>query len=410
MTPPSNGERVHRILLIGSYPPPFGGVPRHLEELAPHLVRRGWEVHILASGHTGVERHAGFIVYKEPQGRKVWRAAGAVARGDWSRLSAAMIGGGTVERLHALAWLSLGRELIRRHQVEVISVYNLLRLPVGVLLSEEFGIPLVISNFGEAYSHHATLAAGITAVRRGVERAARRLSMSHHCAASYRELGLTLPVDVIPYGVDVTRFTPRCDGRPLRDRLQIPTDSTVVLYVGRMVRDMGLDVLLDAAPGLLQANPHLHLLIVGGRGDLSDAVVAVETRFAGRLAVVPDAPGEDLPALYAAADMVVAPTQGARACGSLTALEAMASGKPVIAARVGGIPEIVIDGVTGRLISPRDPVLLADAILELAGDGSLRESMGRAGRLRAESAFNGAELNDRLEQVFRGLADAAIPA
>jgi glycosyltransferase involved in cell wall biosynthesis len=86
-------------------------------------------------------------------------------------------------------------------------------------------------------------------------------------------------------------------------------------------------------------------------------------------------------------------------------LDAMAAGLPVVATRVGGIPEIVSDGVTGLLVPARDPRALADAILRLAGDAELRDRFGGAARVQVR-AFSA----DRTEERTRGLYSEALAA
>jgi glycosyltransferase involved in cell wall biosynthesis len=396
--------RKKSILIIGSYPPPFGGVPRHLQELAPLLATKGWDVHILATGHSGVESHPGFTVYKEERAQKVKRVVGGVLKGDWSVASCMMIENGIANRAQLMAWASLGRSIMQKHPVKIISVYNLLRLPVGVLLSEEFDVPLVVSNFGEAHSHRRVLERRIEVVRHGIQRAAKLISISRHCAASYQMLGLDPQVAVIPYGIDTNRFSPTVDASLARRRLGISADELVVLYVGRMVRDMGLETVLAVIPSVHDAAPRARFVLVGGRGDMYPDVERLIAEHPNKIIGVPDAPMADLPLLYAAADIVVAPTTGERACGSLAALEAMASGKPVIAADVGGIPEIVTDGVTGVLIPPNDAPELGRSIVELLNDRDRRVLMGARGRERAVSAFDGHVQNERIERLFSDLA------
>ena len=71
------------ILIIGNYPPPFGGVPRHIEYLAPFLVKRGWKVHILSGGSTGTENKEGFTVYKPTKEEKLKAIAEFFLNGWW---------------------------------------------------------------------------------------------------------------------------------------------------------------------------------------------------------------------------------------------------------------------------------------------------------------------------------------
>jgi glycosyltransferase involved in cell wall biosynthesis len=95
----------------------------------------------------------------------------------------------------------------------------------------------------------------------------------------------------------------------------------------------------------------------------------------------------------------------------ITVLEAMAAGLPVVASRVGGIPELVVDGATGFLVPPGDPVALSVAIGRLLDDPTLRERFGAEGRSRAEKCFGRRGFVDaHLELLRRQLAQRGLPA
>jgi glycosyltransferase involved in cell wall biosynthesis len=118
------------------------------------------------------------------------------------------------------------------------------------------------------------------------------------------------------------------------------------------------------------------------------------------------APGvlyEELPLYYAAANIVVVPTQTIRACSSLAAMEAMASGKPVIAANVGGIPELIVNGVTGILIPPDNPEELRVSLKNILSNPSSIEAIGQKGRLHIEQYFDLNVSNRTIEQLFTAL-------
>lgn len=398
----SRGSRT--ILMVGSYPPPYGGVPRYIEELAPFLAGRGWKVHVLASGHSGTRSAKGVTVHKERRIVKLGRVARAVVRGDWRAMQGLSFERGLHQAFQLSAQASLGRELVTHHGIDVIAVFNLMRLPVGLHLSRLFNIPLVIANFGETYSSGALLRRRLEVVSDAVQRAA-LVSMSRHCADSYREIGMSPNVTVIPIGIDTSRFAPTVSGVALRARLGIAPEHRIVLFLGRMVRDMGLDTVLSAIPRIRDGLPGARFLVAGGRGELYEHVRALANDTASGVHVLPDVANETLPEVYAAADLVVAPTQGARACGSLAALEAMSTGKPVIAAGVGGVLEIVVEGETGRIVPPGDVEALAGAVVDVLGDDQLCARLGAQGRARAVHLFDGPTLNARME-AFLALASA----
>jgi len=123
--------------------------------------------------------------------------------------------------------------------------------------------------------------------------------------------------------------------------------------------------------------------------DIEDKV-----RFTG---YVPD---EELPKFFGLADVFVLPSITAEAFG-IVLLEAMASGRPVVTTRVGGIPEVVEGSGCGILVDPGDEQMLADAILLLLEDKGLREELGRRGREVAEDTYSWDVITERIEGVYR---------
>ena len=276
------------VLLIGNYPPPYGGVPRVIENLAPFLAELGWHVHVLSMGRSGIERRPGVTVYKLPLAAKlplVLRHAVGLRR--------APLGIRVRNRkdLVTRAWFrvlaSVGREIIRQHRIDVICGFNLSRGGlVGAALGQERGIPLVVNNFGELLSNEAFFRSNPWLLPFVVGQARRLVSGSRHCAESYRRFGLSPAVEVIPYGVDTARFRPTVDGDAVRRRMGAGPEEVVVLYLGRLVRDMGLHTLLAAAPALLGGAVPIRLVIAGAAGDLSADAHALAERSAGRVVVL----------------------------------------------------------------------------------------------------------------------------
>jgi glycosyltransferase involved in cell wall biosynthesis len=392
------------ILILGNYPPPFGGVPRHIEYLVPYLVEKGWNVHVLSGGNSGIEYKNGFTIYKPKRLSKVYNLIKAFSGMRKKHFFDFKF----IRRKYPRRWLdyiisiSFGRQIIEKEHISIISAYNLYSYaPIGAVLSDEYNIPLVVTNFGEIYSMNNFFKRNPDVIKYVCNITRKLLAMSYHCAQSYKLLGLAPDVEVIPYGVDVKIFSTNNDGSKIRYKVGINDSDKVVLFVGRLIKDMGLHTLLEAIPQVLQTNEKIKFIIVGQKGELLPIALQLAKKYKNNIFVMPDVPFKELPSYYAASTIVIAPTQGDRACGSLASIEAMATGKPVIASKVGGIPEIVIDEETGLLIPPDNSSALVEAILRLVKDDALMNKMGMMGRRRVEKYFDERKSDQRIEEFLR---------
>ncbi len=194
-------------------------------------------------------------------------------------------------------------------------------------------------------------------------------------------------LSVIHNGVDTTRFNPQVKGDAIRERFHLG-QSKVAVFVGALTTFhayKGVDVLLKAFKNTCETID-LRLLIVGA-GDLSanykklaeELGIFSKVIFTGRVKDL------ELPEYYAASDFAILPSKDSSEGFGLALLEAMATGKPVIGSRVGGIPEFVIEGANGLLVEPNNVDQLARAMLSLARDDDSRSTMGRSGLAFAKS-------------------------
>jgi glycosyltransferase involved in cell wall biosynthesis len=198
-------------------------------------------------------------------------------------------------------------------------------------------------------------------------------------------------ISVVPNFVDVETIRPSFD----------PGASFV--YVGRLVREKGVDVLIEAAAGT-----GLRVEIVGDgplRADLEAQARAagVEIVFHG-YQQPPDAA-----AIVARSLAVVLPARW-HENGPLAVIEAMAAGKPVISSRTGGLPELIVDGDTGLLAPPNDAIALRSAMLRLAESPEEAERMGRAGRARAEERYSSGPHYRAVSKAYELAAEVAACA
>lgn len=195
-------------------------------------------------------------------------------------------------------------------------------------------------------------------------------------------------VRVVPNGVDCERYHPEVKGGGIREYLGLARRFTL-LFVGALTKwhaYKGLDILLQAQKLLVDAHLDAQLLIVGD-GELKRSYNSLSQRLgvAGNVVFAGDVPDDMLPQWYAASNVLVLPSKDMSEGFGLTLLEANASGKPVIASNVGGIPSVVKSGYNGLLVPPNDAGALAKAIARLATNPREAQQMGNSGRQFAET-------------------------
>ena len=210
-------------------------------------------------------------------------------------------------------------------------------------------------------------------------------------------------VSLIYNGVDLERYDHQEPCCTLREEYGMEPGSQIVGVVARLEAEKGHPTLLEAWPRVLRSVPDAYLLIVGEgsrRDDLerqaADLRIAHRVVFTGRR--------EDVPAVTAALDVAVLPSY--REAQGLTVLEAMALSRPVVASNVGGIPEMIEDGVSGLLVPPHDPEALAAAIVKLLTNHSLADTIARAGHNVVRERFCLERMVSDIEQVYDDGAQA----
>jgi D-inositol-3-phosphate glycosyltransferase len=263
---------------------------------------------------------------------------------------------------------------------------------LGLLFADRWGVPMVSTfhTLAQLKNRVAESAAEREqAVRYEIER--RTMAGSDRIVAltavdrqqMLRHYGQQAPIVVIPGGVDLQRFSPQ-PRSSARARLGLPEGRKVILFVGRIQRLKGLEVLLRAFGRLNDLDAEL--LIVGGRRGTTHESreisrlqhlatrlgIAERTRFVGAV------PHEELPAYYSAADVSVMPSS--YESFGLVAVESLACGTPVVATRVGGLTSIVRDGETGLLVPWRDAEMFAERLQRVLRDDGLRERLSSQAR------------------------------
>lgn len=356
----AEGSAARVLLLLG---PSAGGIRRHVALLRDGLEDRGWAV--TTAGPPGVLEDLGGVDHEIPVG---WSPA--VFPLAVRRLRAAASG---VDLVHAHGLKAGALTVAARIRPRVLTVHN-------VVLDESAGhfAPLlrrVERALPQAVEHTIPVSDEI----------ARRLGIAHAPTT-------TVIVPAGPLPVQTRRRS------EVRSALGIDDATPLVATAARLHPQKDLGTLLAAVATLHRHRPDVRVVIAGGGPSETELQ---DTRDRLGLAGVVDflGPRSDVPDVLGAADVVALSSvwEGS----PLVVAEAMLLGRPVVATAVGAVPEVVIDGETGRLVPPRDPDALAAALEAVLADPAAADAMARAGKAVADRRYSPSVLVDQVDAVYR---------
>jgi len=366
------------------YPPILGGIENHVKLLAEGQAAQGHGVTVLVTNPTGAHTT-----------RTVENAVAVIRAGRLATVASTPLS-------LALAWQ------LSRQRPDVVHLH--FPYPIG-----EVSQWLLRRGRATVLSYHADIVrqAGILRfyrplLRRVLASAGAIVIGSPPMRGSAYLADHQAKLRLIPYGIPLSHFGAQPAAadltRVLKRYLDQPAASATprLLFVGRLRYYKGLDTLIRALPDIPG-----RLLVVGiGPMEAEWKALAQACGVSERIAWLGEAPDADLPALYHLADLFVLPASHPSEAFGLVQVEAMAAGVPVICTELGtGTSYVNQDGVTGRVVPPRDPGALAAAIRELWADPSKLAAMSIAARARVETEFAQAVMVERMLEVYRALLD-----
>ena len=329
----------------------------------------------------------------------------------WERLA----GGPEVAYAPALEALSVGLAMARDPvAADVVHTHTWYVGLGGMLTQAIHDLPLVVTLHSleplrpwKADQLGTGYAVSTWAERLAVERAERVIAVSAQMRADILSHFQVAPerVVVIHNGVDADAFR-RTEAREVLARHQVR--EPYVLFVGRISEQKGIFQLLEAARALPD---EVSLVLCASSPDTPELAARLQAAVAGRPRVQwinAMLPVSEVVQLYSHAAVFACPS--IYDPFGLINLEAMACGTPVVASRVGGIPEVVVDGETGWLVPPGDPAALAEALRVSLADPTRARRMGEAGRRRVEAHFSWDRIAEHTLAVYRDAIAAKAAA
>lgn len=278
---------------------------------------------------------------------------------------------------------------LKDRRIDVIHTHNSSAHFFGALLSLFYGFPRVATSHGTFFQPHWRLCDRIIAPSAATARFQRRVNLVPENR-----------IDVIPNFINIARLTGTRSREDVRQELAAGRETFIILTVGEVIRRKNQELLVRAIPPLLAAGLAPLVLLAGkwddGFRQQIDATIAKLqvgefVRFLGQR--------HDIPDLVSAADCFCLPSRSEVL--PIALLEAMALGLPVVATDVGGIAELVRDGVDGFVTKSEEAAQLATALIRIGQDADTRVRMGRAAREHVTSAFNPESSVARIVDSYR---------
>ncbi|MBN1543379.1 glycosyltransferase [candidate division KSB1 bacterium] len=205
-------------------------------------------------------------------------------------------------------------------------------------------------------------------------------------------------VQMILNGIDTVRFAKLSNTSPLKNSFSLPLEAPIITTIGRLTEQKGHLYLLQAVPSILRSRPDIHFLIVGDghlkeklQKSIQDLSISNSVHLVGA--------HKDIPGILALTDIFVLPSVDEGL--PMVILEAMAAGKPIVATKVGGVAKAVEHNQTGLLIEPRDPHVLAIALLDLLQDINRCRALAQAAQRKAKADFSSAAMGSRYLEIYR---------
>jgi glycosyltransferase involved in cell wall biosynthesis len=405
-----------KVCILTSSFPRYEGDPvsPFLFELCKHLVKIGHEVHVVAPHYPGAQKFEKMkeinvhrFVYFRPKKLQI------LAYGNRMPYNIAEFK--LAKLLIPFYMISLLKEtltVIKEFKIDVFTAYWAIPQGiVGVLAKKITRKPLITRIFpvelalaSSKYKFCRPLLRAVIAESDGV------VPVSNYTFKRLMELNCNpKKVEVIPEGVDLKKLECKRRESQLLERYDIEKGQKVVLSVGRLVQRKGFEYLIRAMPYLHSIFPSIKLLIVGsGPRERYLKSLKRKMRLEDMVVLTGEIPEKELIALYSRADVFVLPStvdsKGDTEGLGVVLLEAMAFRKPVVATKVGGIPEVVINRKTGLLVEHKDSMSLAKAIQEVLTNKRLSASLKKNGRTWVKETFDYPIIAQRFHRLINSFS------
>ena len=382
-----------------------GGMQRHAQELCEELVKRGHSVTVITTAHqdgrTQESVNGVDIVYLEST------SPGSYKRPWWKESLKAFRELHEKEPFDIVHSQSMGAyglaDYTRERKIPVVTTLHGTHLTEMKSLINNAGrdikeLPITAARLSDFFRKHMILDRKTTRGSNYVICVSENLAYHVRTFVNPKDKVIT-----IPNGVETTLFLPRKpeEAAHLIKRHNISSDDRILLSVGRLEKEKGVQNLINALPEVLSENPNVKALVVGVGPYLETLEKLAEAlKISDRVVFCGRVERDDLPLYHSLASVFVTATERQEGL-PLIILEAMACGRPVVASHIGGIPDVITHNENGVMVAPGNVELLADALSRLLADTSRAKLLGENARKEVLEKYSLDGMVDRVVEVYR---------
>ncbi|HIE14694.1 TPA: glycosyltransferase family 1 protein [Candidatus Bathyarchaeota archaeon] len=379
-------------MVTWEFPPRIvGGISRHCYGLSKALAKRGHEVYLITLDFPGTP------LEEEIEGVKVYRTKVELGHPDF------------------LVWTFLFNHFMEKRiamicksiKFDVIHVHDWLTAPAGIATKHFLNKPLVSTihstEIGRAQGLHSPDSYLIDGVEWWLTYESKRIIVASHAMKNEIQNHFHLPpekIDVIPNAVEIERYSKNVDRNKVRLKCGVKPYEKLVLFVGRLVPQKGVEHLIRAIPEVTKEHPNVKFVIAGegwSKGYLESSVKSLKCQDRVRfLGFIPD---DELVELTISADLLVVPSSYEPF--GIVALEGMAAGIPVVASNTGGLSEVIEHDRTGVLVYPRDPHSIAWGIKRVLSDPEYSSRIIQNAKRKVIEIYSWEAVAEKTLQVYK---------
>jgi len=344
-------------IITQSFYPIKGGVTEHVNCLYHGLEKLGHEVTIITANFTGFDDDYGMNVIR------IGRDFTVPINGAFCNMTVGLELGAKLKKIE------------KEKKFDLVHIHCPMNPVLPLLAINHLKAPK-IGTFHSLMDKNVLLEVFKERLKSIVDRLDGRIAVSEACQ-EFTQKYFPGQYKIIPNGVDTNRFSPQVKSLP-----EFRDDDLKILFVGRMDPRKGFKYLLQAFPLVYQRIPKVKLIVVGNGFLRYWYNLSLPDILKPRVEYLGFVPADKLPQYYSSADIYCSPATHGESFG-VVLLEAMASGKPIVASDIRGYNSVIKNGQEGILVEPKNPLQLAEALIELGKNKKKREQMAKKGRERA---------------------------